>query len=194
VPVTFDEIATVVRELDEGAEVRARADGGFVLSRSGATVGVAANVNDAAFRRCISDAVIALGMILVSRALAPADDGAWRADIERRLSALERLRPPTGQKASASPSESSPNQPRTLKGPDGIPTVRAVKTPDQKERNQPVKHSNTPAPTNAPAIIARPVALVGVVVDARSRTVLHRNSANFEGTELGDESSNGTVP
>lgn len=109
--MTFDEIETVVRELDEGAEVRARADGGFVLSRSGVTVGVAANVNDAVLRRCISDAVIAIGMILVSRA--PADDGAWRATIEQR-----------------------PGRAGTTQAPDGAESERAVRSRKPSEREQ----------------------------------------------------------
>jgi hypothetical protein len=88
----------------------------------------------------------------------------------------------------ASPSEALPrNRTRTV-----IPTVQVAKTPPKRKGNQPVKHSNTPAPTPAPTIIARPAALVGVAVDARTRVLHHtRVSANFEGTEIGDE-SNGT--
>lgn len=98
--MTPDEVRSHVRSLDGAVVTTQRPDGGWELSRGGIRVGVAPNPHSGALQRCVEDAVVAIRLIAAPRppALSP-DEAGWRAAIEQRLTALEQIRPPKGQKA-----------------------------------------------------------------------------------------------
>lgn len=85
------EVVEIVRALDPGARIEARADGGWTVSRDGVIVSMAPCGHIGALRRGLEDVVIGIRMILISRRLEALEppDAAWPATVEQRLAALE---------------------------------------------------------------------------------------------------------